>query len=373
MVSLYVSAPNKLKLSLASLGLLAALSSCGGESSTPSDSGNAGPSGGSPPIGSGGSSTGDGAAGTAGSSNPGAGAGGHGGGSGLPTGGSSGGVGGGAGTTGAAPGGTDNTESGGAAAGGSGTSSGGTGGGSGGGSTSAGCGAATWPKSDRYSIDVNGTTREYILDVPVDYSPQKPYRLIFAWHPLGGSAQQVANGGYYGLKSQAKGSAIFVSAEGLEQGWANTGGRDIAFLRAMLDRIQNELCIDQDRIFSTGFSYGGMMSFAIGCAMGDVFRAIAPMSGALYSGCENGSHPVAVWGAHGKDDQVVPLLQGEKGRDTFLQRNGCGTTTKPVEPSPCVSYDGCTEGYPVIWCQFEGEHTPFANSGQVIWNFFSQF
>ncbi|MGK3995470.1 alpha/beta hydrolase family esterase [Sorangium sp. So ce1024] len=253
----------------------------------------------------------------------------------------------------------------------------GTGSAGGGETHSAGCGSTTAPRSGRFNIDVGGTRREYILAVPDGYDSSRPHRLIFAWHPLGGSAEQVATGfggGYYGLQARAGGSAIFVSPEGLDQGWENRGGRDIAFLRAMLDRLRGELCIDESRIFSTGFSYGGMMSFAIGCAMGDVFRAIAPMSGALYSGCENGDHPVAVWGAHGDADNVVPVDHGRSGRDVFLERNNCGSQTKPVDPSPCVSYEGCDAGYPVVWCEYKGGgHSPVNNSGELIWNFFSQF
>ncbi|WP_437724755.1 alpha/beta hydrolase family esterase [Sorangium sp. So ce861] len=261
-----------------------------------------------------------------------------------------------------------------AGAGGMGAGSGSSG--SGGEAQSAGCGSATAPASGRFSIDVGGTTREYILAVPDGYDSSRAYRLVFAWHPRGGSAEQVATGfggGYYGLQSRAAGSAIFVSPEGLDQGWANTGGRDIAFLRAMLDRLRAELCIDESRIFSTGFSYGGMMSYAIGCAMGDVFRAIAPMSGALYSGCDDGDHPVAMWGAHGDADNVVPLDNGRTALDVFLERNGCDQQTTPVDPSPCVSYEGCDAGYPVVWCEFSGGHTMPSNSGESIWNFFSQF
>ena len=135
----------------------------------------------------------------------------------------------------------------------------------------------------------------------------------------------------------------------------------------------SELCIDESRIFSTGFSYGGMMSFAVGCARGDVFRAIAPMSGALYSGCENGDAPVAVWGAHGDNDDVVPLADGQAGLQEFLDRNGCGTATTPTEPSPCVTYEGCTAGVPVTWCEFSGGHSPPSFSAEAIWAFFSQF
>jgi polyhydroxybutyrate depolymerase len=61
---------------------------------------------------------------------------------------------------------------------------------------------------------VDGEKREYILYVPDGYDASKPYRLVFAWHPWGGSAQQTAgNGasGYYGLQGESKGQAILVS------------------------------------------------------------------------------------------------------------------------------------------------------------------
>ena len=314
-----------------------------------------------------------------------------------PTGGSSSGTAGseaGAGSGGAAgragSSGSGGSSAGGAGSSGSGGASGSASGGSGGATPSAGCGKAP-PASDRYTIDVDGTMREYILAVPDDYDPEQPYRLIFGWHPLGGSAQQVASGGYYGLESEAEGSAIFVAAEGLpfqgsSLGWANTGGQDLAFLDAMLDRFRSELCIDQDRIFSTGFSFGGMMSFAVGCAASGVMRAIAPMAGNIQvSGCENGTRPVAVMGFHGDDDSVVAIDGGRAGRDKFVQRNQCSEQTEPLDPSwcdglnqnslpcNCVNYQGCSAGYPVIWCEYNGPHQPAPNSAATIWNFFAHF
>jgi hypothetical protein len=43
------------------------------------------------------------------------------------------------------------------------------------------------------------------------------------------------------------------------------------------------------------------------------------------------------------------------------------------QPCSCVSYDGCAAGYPVVWCEFNGPHTPAPNSAATIWSFFSQF
>jgi polyhydroxybutyrate depolymerase len=115
-------------------------------------------------------------------------------------------------------------------------------------------------------------------------------------------------------------------------------GRDVKFFKAMVDYFNSTLCIDQKRILSTGFSYGGMMSFALGCAMHDVFRAIAPCSAAFVSGCDSTSKgPIAVWQAHGKSDNMVQISAAKTALRYFLARNGCGTETTPVNPSPCVS------------------------------------
>jgi polyhydroxybutyrate depolymerase len=253
----------------------------------------------------------------------------------------------------------------------------------GGAGPSSGCTVASGPKSGRASIDVGGTTREYIVKVPDDYDSKHPYKLIFAFHARGGNATQVAgtaNDDYYGLFSRAQGKAIFVSPEGLDAGWRNEQGRDIAFVKAMLEELSSKLCIDRQRIFSAGFSFGGMMSDAIGCAMADVFRAIAPMSGGIpnadhpYSGCDQvNMHPVAVWMSHGDADTVVPIADGKAALDIFVARSHCQAQTSPVAPSPCVAYQGCMPEYPIHFCQFSGGHNPPSFAADGIWTFFAQF
>ncbi len=237
---------------------------------------------------------------------------------------------------------------------------------------SAGCGSTAPVQSGRFTISAAGAAREYILELPENYDSNRAHRLIFGWHWRGGTAQQVADG-FYGLEQRAEGSAIFVSPEGLDAGWANPGGRDLAFLDAVLERVEGELCVDESRIFSTGWSYGGMMTLALGCARGDVFRAIAPMSGAFYSGCEDSDTPVAFFGYHGNNDDVVPYGNGVAARDEFVRRNGCQPEQAAVDVNGCLQFEGCAAGAPLTWCEFNGGHTPGPGSEQRIWDFFSQF
>jgi poly(3-hydroxybutyrate) depolymerase len=144
-------------------------------------------------------------------------------------------------------------------------------------------------------------------------------------------------------------------------------------MKDLLGAAQKDYCVDTQRAFAVGFSYGAMFSYAIGCELGGIFRAIAPMSGALLSGCNLSGKPVAMWGSHGTHDSLVDISLGRQARDKILQQNHCGSQTTPVDPSPCVAYQGCDEGYPVTWCEWDGDHDrpPFGNTAVAA--FFRQF
>ena len=261
------------------------------------------------------------------------------------------------------------------------------------GTVTSGCGTAppALGASNPQTINVTDskgtvTARQFYVSIPSDYDPSKSYRVIFAWHYAGGTAATLAgtgfSGGYYGVQPKLP-EAIYVAAQGLlstpgdatTSGWPNTNGGDIAFLNDMLTWLKANLCVDTARIMSTGFSYGGIMSDTIGCQMPDVFRAVAVMSGSLFgrtSSCK--SHDIAAWITHGTADPTVDISGDETARDQFLADNHCGTTSTAVDPSPCLSYDGCDSGYPVVWCPVDGEgHAIPSFAASAIATFLGQF
>lgn len=246
---------------------------------------------------------------------------------------------------------------------------------------SAGCGAADDVPTGPGTIDVDGTERSYIIATPENYDPQKRYKLVYAWHGLGGTAASIARS-WYGLEARAMGSTIFIAGQGLPgangggAGWPNSGGRDVAFVKALHERVRATYCIDEERVFSVGMSYGGIMSNTLGCQMGDVFRAIAPIAGSGPRSFGRGmdcTGQVAAWLAHGNEDTVVTFQSGQGSRDHWLAANHCETQTMPTEPSPCVTYQGCDAEHPVHWCEFDGGHTVPRFASAAIWSFFSQF
>jgi polyhydroxybutyrate depolymerase len=243
---------------------------------------------------------------------------------------------------------------------------------------SSGCSATTSPASGMATIDVSGTTREYILTLPAGYDPRHVYPLLLAFHGGSYDAQWVVDGDppqsgpYYGIQAEAKDTVILVAPQALSGSWTNQNGRDVAYVDAMLARFESQLCVDQSRIFAAGFSYGAIMTIAIGCNDSAKFRAVAAMSGEIMNGCPD-TRPLPYWSSHGMSDPTINISLGEASRDSFLQRNHCSTQTVPISPSGCVSYQGCDPGYPVVWCPFAGVHEPPPFAGSAIWAFLSQF
>jgi poly(3-hydroxybutyrate) depolymerase len=224
-------------------------------------------------------------------------------------------------------------------------------------------------------ITVGGAAREYILTLPTTYDRNHPYRLILAFHGHMYTAQSVADGGppgsgpYYGIESEAGGSAIFIAPQAIGNGWASS---DLDFVNAMVTDTEAQLCVDQGRVFATGFSMGAIMTITIGCGEGDVFRAIAAMSGEISGSC-SGSHPIAYWASHGMSDPTIAIVNGQAARDKFVSIDHCGSATTPADANGCVNYQGCTAGDPVVWCPFAGVHEPPPFAGPAIWSFLSQF
>ncbi|KAL2150081.1 hypothetical protein VTH82DRAFT_7757 [Thermothelomyces myriococcoides] len=246
-------------------------------------------------------------------------------------------------------------------------------------SASPGCGKNP-PSSGNKYVTVNGKQREYILQLPDNYDAQKPHRVVIGYHWLDGSMYDVANGGFYDLRSRAGDSTIFVAPNGLNRGWANMGGEDIAFTDQIVDTLLNDLCVDETQFFATGWSYGGAMSHSVACSRPDVFKAVAVISGAMLSGCDGGRTPVPYLGIHGAADDVLPIDFGRQLRDQWLQTNGCqyqaAQDPAPGQQAHIKTVYTCSNA-PVTWIGHGGGHVPdpTGNNGvkfapQETWDFF---
>jgi predicted esterase len=250
------------------------------------------------------------------------------------------------------------------------------------------------PTSTRLMMMSGGMTREYIIDIPANYDPTHPYRLIFSWYQAFGSDTGNANGlhpagdgpnfnatdyAYFGLRREATAAnqpAIFVAPGGMGTApWDFT--RDAPFFDDLLARVEANLCIDQSRVFSTGFSFGAMMTYALSITRQTKLRAVVAMAPANYNlpgePTDSNAAPIAYMGTTGMSDGTCPWVNSDAlkrgGKYCALahaQDNTCTipagsnipTTTVGSKKFLCYDFQGCKAGYPVKVCTFDGPHTP---------------
>jgi poly(3-hydroxybutyrate) depolymerase len=251
----------------------------------------------------------------------------------------------------------------------------------GGAKPSPGCGkAATFQGEKMVTVTAGSAgSRYYYIRLPDSgsYDANHPYALWFTIHCMNGSAENVAHSEtdtraryeYLGMWRCAnptgqKGTTIFCAPQGIGNAWGQ-GANDLTFFRYMINKFENELCIDMSRIFASGFSMGGSMSYALACAMPDTMRAICMHSGGSMSGCD-GSHrgPVPIFITHGTDDGTCTWPgSGVPQINDLATRDGCTTEDLASECHPtdimhpvCVEYKNCKPGYPCRACIFKGPH-----------------
>jgi poly(3-hydroxybutyrate) depolymerase len=247
---------------------------------------------------------------------------------------------------------------------------------------STGCGHAATAGVTTRTIQVGSRMRSYALSIPNGYDPHRPLPLVFGWHGQGGTgphfqAGTLSYGGWGGgVEEAANDGAIFVYPTGLvkdsvmKTGWYIGPGPDLDLFDALVAKTKANLCVDETRIFSFGYSYGARMTNELGCLRPGVLRAIAPVAGYGPIGpCAGGAVPV--WMHNAQNDPVVPLARGVATRDHWRTANSCSAAAPvAVAPSPCVAYQGCDA--PLRWCSPPtGGHGFPAYVYAGIWSFFA--
>lgn len=259
----------------------------------------------------------------------------------------------------------------------------------------------------------NGINREFILYVPANYTGNEPVPLLFNFHGYTSNAtQQMWYGDFRPIADTA--GFLIVHPEGtvdnsgnthFNVGWGGSTVDDVDFTRAMIDSLSTTYNIDQTRVYSTGMSNGGFMSFKLACELSDKIAAIGSVTGTMTLGSPsncNATHPVPVMQIHGTADGTVDYngtIFSESVPSTvdfWANFNNC-TATPVVENVPDINPgdgttvekftyedgDNCSE---VIHYKItNGSHTwpgaPFATAGTnydidasiEIWNFVSRY
>ncbi|HEX2673656.1 MAG TPA: hypothetical protein VHM25_22410 [Polyangiaceae bacterium] len=257
---------------------------------------------------------------------------------------------------------------------------------------SAGCGKATTVTNGKKTIKSSNVDRTYIIDIPTDYNMNTPHRLFYTSHWINAKSEDVVGQNYYFLKPLAaadKVPAIFVAPQSDDGTWDKP---DHALFDDILAYVEANLCIDTTRVFATGFSFGGMITYSLSVNHQNVIRAavgIAPANYNIYVPPKTHA-PIAWMQTTGMSDGTCPWISGSSTTNgakfiaiEHATDNGCMVPTDiPIWKQGnhvCYDFMGCKAGYPTKVCTFNGGHTNIANEGgknwipEESWQFFKQF
>jgi polyhydroxybutyrate depolymerase len=215
----------------------------------------------------------------------------------------------------------------------------------------------TQPGDYRFTTRHDGLARSYRVHVPAGYDGAQPLPLLVALHGGGGNMDYQADDTRYGLISAAEREKFIVA---FPNGYSRLGSGkfatwnagkccgdarddrvdDAGFLRRMVDELGRRLSVDRNRVYATGMSNGGMMSYRLACEAPDVFRAIASVAGTDNTErCAPGG-PVPVLHIHARDDTHV-RFDGGAGPGLRDKSKVTDFASVPATVAKWTALDGC--------------------------------
>lgn len=175
------------------------------------------------------------------------------------------------------------------------------------------------------SIPHDGDFRTYLLHLPTNYDGTEELPLIIAIHGGFGNAYNMQNMSQLSVKANQE-NFIVVYPEGVEggllnasswnAGWccgfaSNSNVDDVGFINALIDSLSDDFSIDLNRVYATGMSNGGFMSYRLACELSHKIAAIAPVSASMAMEACTPTRPVPVISFHSYLDSSVPHDGGQ--------------------------------------------------------------
>jgi polyhydroxybutyrate depolymerase len=133
----------------------------------------------------------------------------------------------------------------------------------------------------------------------------------------------------------------------------------------MLEQLAGDACIDLARVFASGCSNGGGMSYKLACEASDLIAGVAPVDfdcvdGAACSSCEP-ARPVSVVQFRGTNDQLVAyegngaFVGAQENLSIWGEINACtGEPAALPESAGCEAFPACGAGEQTVLCTVQG-------------------
>ena len=218
---------------------------------------------------------------------------------------------------------------------------------------------------------VDGETREAIVYAPAS-SGEEASPLVLAFHGFGDNMQNFQ----YTNVHVAWPDAIVVYFQGLVTrrglpGWQverSGDDRDLKLVDVALRSLRATYSIDDDRIYATGYSNGGMFTYLLWAERPGVFAAYAPVAARLRPSVRP-TQARPVLHVAGERDRVVRFSDQQAAIGVSLEVNGVDETT-PCGAG-CSVYGAGTAAPVMVWIH-AGAHVYPRGTSQRIVSFFRQ-
>ncbi len=231
------------------------------------------------------------------------------------------------------------------------------------------------PSEKAWTLVVDGVTRTFVVNTPAKYNPSSAMPLVFNFH--GFQINPALEEWLTQMRKKAESAGfVLVYPEGTGSPLGFNGGHccgeaaakkvdDVKFTAMMIDTLQKELCIDKRRIFATGMSNGGFLSYRLACEMSSVIAAIGPVGATMGVDTCNPTRAVPVIAFNGTADPLVSyynagsLTEGPVPSTIagWVKRDQCSPTPKETfrdHDSHCDTYSSCAGGAEVVACTIDG-------------------
>lgn len=223
--------------------------------------------------------------------------------------------------------------------------------------------------------------RQFFVRVPVDYDPNKAYRVVYIYQGCSANANE-GNTATYPLFNEAQGGteqAIYVAVSlppnhpnnNCYDNRAGVDSQEWEAFQMFHDKVESTYCVDNNRIFQSGYSSGGWVANMFSCYFGGIpsparkflgkyaLRGRAATSGGLIpDNMPDCNGPVSALYLHDAGDTTNLIAGSKLGLDNTLMQNKCtGSQTSPWPgmSDVCVQYTDCPKEYPVVFCTTNGQ------------------
>jgi polyhydroxybutyrate depolymerase len=204
---------------------------------------------------------------------------------------------------------------------------------------------------------VSGFSRSYAIYVPesvqLNGPPVAAIMMLHGVPPIDMSAVTALNeaadaSGFVAVYPKSNAGGEWTVACGKCTPNAVAGVDDVAYLRTVVEALPQILPVDPDRIFLSGFSNGGIMTFRAACQLSDEIAGFGPVGAGMWEwhldNCD-ASRDVPMMVINGTDDPSFPyygvpvetpvvggdlLVRIEQGVAFWAEHNGC-------RPTPAVT------------------------------------